>query len=565
MRFILADTELTSYEGHYHHYAAHCLLAAAKRGYEPVLATNTDYRLVGFPPKTFSVYSQGVDFYHMVLNEFRWFSTRAKIWHKVLRRTRLRAIDTRVVNRIARRFRPQILRFSQETSNLLAGMRLDKDDVVFFPTANLVTVMGICDYVSKNPHNAAACWCFLFRQALQGSPHMCEPDLTPYAIRLLRTLFSRLAASDMRPSFFTDSEQLARDYDQVAPGLFRVLPIPHTDPKPAMPPAHDVLTTTYVGQARINKGYHHLPSIISKLRADWVENGKMRFVIQSHIRSEQLPEVEPIRERLESLGPGVILTRDLQTDEEYRRMLWDSDIVLMPYNPEAYFVQTSGICAEALARGIPVVVPGGTWLARQFARATYEYQDSFGKSPPRNELAVGGDLGRREEVELPCRGASHIRVKAVFGDNNTAPFFQACVTQRGDGGNILAEDVAVLDRVALPYATCLMPLEEGAARLQIDISHVAKGTVLDLRDARATLFGEDPASPLSAVGMIYGAVESIPDCIKNMASNYAHYRDSARVFSDAYYRWHNADSLIAALTATRRDTACRKERAQNCP
>ncbi len=482
-------------------------------------------------------------------DEIQQFSTGAKIRHKVIRGILTHVMDRQAANQIVRHFRSPIRRFSQETSNLLAGMRLDKNDVVFFPTANLVMALGICDYVRKNPHNAVACWCFLFRPSPPGSPHSGSPDLTPYAIRLLRTLFLQIVESDMRAFFFTDSEQLTRDYDQMAPGLFRVAPIPHTAPKPAVPPSRNTLTITYMGHARAQKGYKHLPAIISKLRADRVANGRIRFLIQSHIHSLELPELEPVRDILESLAPDVSLTRDLQTNEEYKQMLQDSDIMLLPYNRERYFAQTSGICAEALAGGTPVVVPGGTWLARQFARATYKYQDGFGKSPPLDERAV--DSGG-ERTDLPCRGASHIRVKAVFGDNNTAPFFQACVTQRGDGGNILAEDVAVLDRVALQYATCLLPLEEGAARLQIDIKHIAEGTTLDLQDAGATLFCEDPASPRSAVGMIYGTVESIPDCLRNMIDNYVHYRDSARVFSDEYYAQHNADSLIDALTADAR-------------
>ena len=562
MRFILADTVLADYDGHYHNYAMHCLRAAAERGYEPVLAASTDYRPGGFPPKTFPVYTRGAAFDFSLPGEIQLFSARAKIRHKLLRRIPLRAIDARVADRIVRQFRSPILRFSQETSSLLAGMRLDRDDVVFFPTANLLMALGIRDYLGKNAHNAAARWCFLFRQSPLGSLHGRGPDPTPYAIRLLRALFSRLAASGMRASFFADYEQLARDYDRLAPGMFRVAPIPHTAPKPAVPPARDTLTITYMGQAAAQKGYQHLPAIIGELRADREENAGMRFLIQSHVHRSRLPEMGPVRDRLESLGPGIVLTRDLQTDEEYRRTLWDSDIVLMPYSREWYFAQPSGICAEALARGIPVVVPGGTWLARQFARAAYEYQDGFGKSPPLDERAVGGDGGG---ADLPCRGASHVRVKAVFGGGNTAPFFQARVTQVGAGGNVLAEDVAVLDRVSLPYATCLIPLEGGAARLRVDITHVAEGTELDLRGAAATLFGEDPASPRSAVGMIYGAAESIPECLRNMAGNYAHYRDSARAFSDAYYAQHNANSLIDALTAERRGAACRSGHARHCP
>ena len=549
MRFIHADPALGGYEGHFYYYAMHCLRAAAKRGYDPILATNTDYRLVEFPPKIFPVYTRGVDFGCSLPRTIQQFSAGTKIRHKMLRRIRLHAVDVRVANRIVQRIRPQILQFSQETSDMLAGMRLDKADIVFFPTANLVTALGIRDYLSKNAHNIAARWCFLFKEELHGSPRGREPDLTPYAIRLLRALFLQLAASDIRVAFFTDSEQLANDYDRVAPGLFRVLPIPLAAPKPAVTPAHGVLTISYMGFATARKGYHHLPAIIAKLWADWVENGRMRFVIQSHIPRSHLSELGVVRDRLRSLGPGVSLTHDIQSNEEYRRTLLNSDIMLMPYDPEQYFAQTSNVCTEALTCGIPVVVPGGTWLARQFARATYEYQGGFGKSSLLDERAVGGDRGREVVVETSCGGASHIRIKATFGCNNTAPFFQVSITQRGKDGNILAVDSAVLDRVSLPFATCLIPIKAGAARLRVNIKHVVKKTTLDLQDTRATLLSADPTSPRSVVGMIYDEVESIPDCLENIACNYAHYRNSAQVFSNLYCKQHNVDGLINALTA----------------
>ena len=524
------------------------------RGYEPVLATSTDYCIGGFPSLTFPVYTRGIAFDYVLPNDIRWFSEGEKIQHKVLRRIPLHAIDRRAVNHIVRRFRSPILQFSQETSNLLASMHLDRDDVVFFPTANLVMALGIYDYVSKNAHNAAACWCFLFRQSPLRSPYERGSDLTPYAIRLLRTLFSQLSTSNMRMYFFTDSEQLAQDYDQLAPGLFRVAPIPHTAPKPAVPPAHDMLTVTYMGQARTGKGYHYLPRIVEELWTDYVEKNRMRFVIQSSVgwaSSVSDLHVENALVHLQQFdSKRVKLVHDSISDAAYRKLLSSSDIVLMPYEPAGYFAQSSGICAEALTHGIPIVVPGGTWLARQFAREAYEYQDSFGKSSPLDERTVS-DGGK--SIELPCRGASHIRVKAVFGNNNTAPFFQTRVTQMGENTSVVAEDSAMLDRVSLPYATCLISLTESTTRLRVDIRHVAKRTKLDLQEAKATLLGENTKSPRSVVGMSYGSVGSIPDCLRNIAVNYAHYQDTARAFSDAYYKRHNADALIGSLTTEHQD------------
>ena len=40
-------------------------------------------------------------------------------------------------------------------------------------------------------------------------------------------------------------------------------------------------------------------------------------------------------------------------------------VVIVPYQRLYYYAQTSGILAEALGAGIPVVVPEGTWMAAE--------------------------------------------------------------------------------------------------------------------------------------------------------------------------------------------------------
>src|SRR5262249_7056359 len=56
------------------------------------------------------------------------------------------------------------------------------------------------------------------------------------------------------------------------------------------------------------------------------------------------------------------------TTAQYYELLARAGIVLLPYTLENYHAQTSGIFAEALAWGKPVVVPRGTWMAAELKR-----------------------------------------------------------------------------------------------------------------------------------------------------------------------------------------------------
>ena len=51
--------------------------------------------------------------------------------------------------------------------------------------------------------------------------------------------------------------------------------------------------------------------------------------------------------------------------EDYYAELAAADLVVLPYDAEVYRDRSSGILAEALAAGKPVVVPAHTWMADQ--------------------------------------------------------------------------------------------------------------------------------------------------------------------------------------------------------
>jgi glycosyltransferase involved in cell wall biosynthesis len=65
-------------------------------------------------------------------------------------------------------------------------------------------------------------------------------------------------------------------------------------------------------------------------------------------------------------GSGGVSIRRLSgwiDDEGFEDLIASLDLVALPYDRRAYRIASSGICANAIALGRPVIVPSGTWMA----------------------------------------------------------------------------------------------------------------------------------------------------------------------------------------------------------
>jgi glycosyltransferase involved in cell wall biosynthesis len=71
--------------------------------------------------------------------------------------------------------------------------------------------------------------------------------------------------------------------------------------------------------------------------------------------------------KLASIGeePRVSVIREAMTLPDYYSAVNSTDISLFPYEVVPYRKRTSGVFAEAVAYGKPVVVTPGTWMAEQ--------------------------------------------------------------------------------------------------------------------------------------------------------------------------------------------------------
>ena len=413
-KFVLIDHSIKDLSGHHYGYAAHVLGAAQRAGYEPVLATNRGFVNVAntawpiLPVYEYDFWAE-VDpgpllrFLGSTANYV--IRTCAAFSGRLLYKTRNPAdhltgprkeapSERKTLQKIVR-FLADINRrtvaanrplprqevekaFGRDTKQLFEKVQLGAGGIVFIPTISHRDMLGLLEFLCAGLQGADASWHLLFRRSLPESPP--RGDAGPgAALDEIRGAFEsfRRKARNRHIHFYTDSEELTEHYNQLGVSRFHTLPIPHTCSPQKRPLNEEPRRITYLGDARCEKGYHLLPAIVRDLKKDYLDTGKARFVVQSNPNPrEGEGETAIARAELNCFpSPVVALHNEPLSTEAYKDLLLGSHITLLPYDPKEYSARSSGILAESLAAGIPVIVPAGTWLSRQLQPATRRAED----------------------------------------------------------------------------------------------------------------------------------------------------------------------------------------------
>ena len=218
----------------------------------------------------------------------------------------------------------------------------------------------------------------------EGDPAAEASTPSPYVrcASLLFSLAGEWQASD-RVRYYTDSRILSDDYQAIAGRPFGVFPIPFRaellSPTPRPPSA--AVRLGYFGEARDEKGFPWLPDLAEALRGDYLTPGRASLLIQANVsRPQYNPQSAKALERLKRFSPGEVRLFAAEAPlsaVEYYRMVSQADVVLLPYLNGRYRACTSGVLAEALAMGAPVVVPARTWMAAELPAGAGETFTDF--------------------------------------------------------------------------------------------------------------------------------------------------------------------------------------------
>jgi glycosyltransferase involved in cell wall biosynthesis len=239
--------------------------------------------------------------------------------------------------------------------------RFHAGDVVLLNSFRQWPLRGLVDWLEELPSMQAPILVIVLHYTPHATPGEAGPVVEEY-----RRAFERMAASPVRERFMlmADSRELQQEFGRISPIPVGLLPIPHCGEIPVAAKrdrARDV-RFAFVGEARTDKGFHLLPDLVLALESRAA--CPLRFSIQGYSPDHQDVVAGTARDRLEQFEQ-VDLIPDALTDEEYKALIADADVIILPYLQRHYHAQTSGIFAEAMSAGTPTIVPSGTWMATQ--------------------------------------------------------------------------------------------------------------------------------------------------------------------------------------------------------
>jgi glycosyltransferase involved in cell wall biosynthesis len=148
-----------------------------------------------------------------------------------------------------------------------------------------------------------------------------------------------------------------------AAGVYADDPLPGAPDEPRPEERVDMCA---IGQFRWEKGASLLLDVVRRVAA---VRPAFSFFIQVHDRRAFEAQVRPQLDSIQKGVRGNVHIGDLDRDA-YVRKLRAARTIVLPYRPERYALRISGVFAEAVAYGVPVVAPARTWM-EDMLRAGY--------------------------------------------------------------------------------------------------------------------------------------------------------------------------------------------------
>jgi hypothetical protein len=379
-RLLLLDPYLAARAGHHFEFAEDVVAAARSLGLQPRVFAHRRFResaVQGAPAcGTF--------------REKLWQRTLAGLALQLLgrgERLGLSSVQRRLSEAFDRRRENQ---FAQDVIHALRQAEPRPGDLAFLPNMTHVETFGLARAFRTEPDlTRRVSWHLEYHYPpAQGrdNEHRAASDDECLTRRALAAL--EQSRCGQRAYCYTDTDELTLQYRNLGVCDFQTLPIP-VSPKLHAPVAVPLsggdmndagrsggtvqrpLTVVYLGDSRTEKGFELLPDVIRDLWPDLLATGRLRFVIQSLInrRWKQRSLVRTQQALRRFPPPAVQLIERPLGGDEYRDIVRSGQIMLLPYARASYAARSSGILAEALAAGLPAIVPAQSWLSGQLEQS----------------------------------------------------------------------------------------------------------------------------------------------------------------------------------------------------
>lgn len=159
--------------------------------------------------------------------------------------------------------------------------------------------------------------------------------------------------TDKKVFFWAETPQLAADYTVTYGFNVRalVLPPPATDISLCTETHDEVYVALYLGAAREEKGFLHLPKLVEGLYESHGKTGKLKFIIQCTPQIiGYMPSIQSAIDKLSKYPESyVTLVKDVLTEKDYNHYLLKSNALMLLYDQKNYRIRGSGIAVEAIS------------------------------------------------------------------------------------------------------------------------------------------------------------------------------------------------------------------------
>ncbi|MHC1712165.1 MAG: radical SAM protein [Solidesulfovibrio sp.] len=236
--------------------------------------------------------------------------------------------------------------------------KVDPSDIVYVHTADPKIVMGIASWYLALSREKRPYLCIKFQN------HGYRYVVKEYKA-LVQSVF-RLALKpfkSMDKAFFAASNKLiAAQIRPMAEKPCPVFPIPlqlGVPPKTYRSRSEKkTLCIGFAGEGRHEQGVDMLPDIIDEVLA---VHSDVVFVIQLGCHFAQAGTLT----RLRSYGENVILLEKCFVGGEFHQLISSFDALFLPYAANKYVERSSQVVIEAIALGVPLIVPARTSMAME--------------------------------------------------------------------------------------------------------------------------------------------------------------------------------------------------------
>jgi glycosyltransferase involved in cell wall biosynthesis len=124
----------------------------------------------------------------------------------------------------------------------------------------------------------------------------------------------------------------------------------------------DPITVAVLGHQRGEKGYRFVPEIFALL-ARRFPGERMRFLAHN-AQPDFMPAEQAAMRNLAASDSRIVLDERVADAAVWAELLGRADLILCPYEPRRFTSAYSALASEAIANGLPLIVPAGTTLAR---------------------------------------------------------------------------------------------------------------------------------------------------------------------------------------------------------